>query len=642
MSNTQTQAVSAIDALAVNATGASIAASGDHEYFAQTQEVISLGRDPVTSLVTEPPHTFDIVWNMDLNTALNTTTVIRPPIQVDASEETTKKGVNNAKYYNLATGTFSKEISAVLTGTTSLTYTNVFPIETLPYTIVTMSTDGTTLVCLVSDTLFQVYKNNVTTGLFTPMGSPITNTFALRSACMNYNGTVFFHYDADSNIRSSIYNGTDWVTNGTLPLAASSIKWNVDYSGNVIAITYYSTVIVYERLTGTTWTQKGLPISNSINYGWIKLSSDGLSVMVSANGSNHGQVYTYGGTSTSAWVATASSTGTTVSAMSDDLKTVFASYGPAVYIKTYDSASSTWVLDATKTSSASIMFSMRTLLFVSNDFSTFVLKDTTAAGKMSIVLYKWSGTEYTFLSQIYSIPTTVIAIGMNTLLTLNKTVYNLDSATRIGTGSTEAECMISLSKQLEVTNTRINLLLSDGSNDVGTTMNYAVAAAVSSSVQFSLSDSTQTTAVNNFLAALKTAAGSFRWYDLTNLKNRQTVTTQVRNGLAQLFDRDPQLNNLIGSAATSSTFLDASKIQAKLQSSTNDFYTKFFSVTQLKEVLEAVADKGSRVTVGATFNTWAFVAGDSISCVLRVIDTDSSKTAKSQNSERWLITLQQS
>ena len=349
MSNTQTQAVSAIDALAVNATGASIAASGDHEYFAQTQEVISLGRDPMTSLVTEPPHTFDIVWNMDLHTLLSTAEV-KPPRQVDAGE--------------------------------------------------------------------------------------------------------FYH----------------------APGTVDSTKFKYTLSTNAL----------------------------------------------------------------------------------------------------------TAVIECKK------------------EFATATYTIT-----------------YSQLSPVLSVT---------------------------GAASTEIAALAILAKKMSTDGATATIIATsdlDLSRDVGSSIAPFVIVAVSSSVQSSLSDGTQNTQLAAVMTALKTSTGTSNWYSLTATTfNRKSVTTQVREGLAQLFDRDPQLNNLIGSAATSSTFLDASKIQAKLQSSTDDFYTKFFSVTQLKEVLEAVADKGSRVTVGATFNTWAFVAGDSISCVLRVIDTDSSNTATSQNSERWLITLQ--
>ena len=50
------------------------------------------------------------------------------------------------------------------------------------------------------------------------------------------------------------------------------------------------------------------------------------------------------------------------------------------------------------------------------------------------------------------------------------------------------------------------------------------------------------------------------------------------------------------SASSSSTFLDSSKIATKLQNSGDTFYTKFFSDQQLREVLSAVADKGSRIS----------------------------------------------
>jgi hypothetical protein len=108
-----------------------------------------------------------------------------------------------------------------------------------------------------------------------------------------------------------------------------------------------------------------------------------------------------------------------------------------------------------------------------------------------------------------------------------------------------------------------------------------------------------------------------------------------------LFDRKPELNNLLGSAASASTFLDSALIAAKMQKEgppADDFYTKLFSQAQLREVLEAVADKGSRVSDDAHDDRkYEFQSGDSITAVVKVKDSDANGT----NSDRWLITLQQ-
>jgi hypothetical protein len=216
------------------------------------------------------------------------------------------------------------------------------------------------------------------------------------------------------------------------------------------------------------------------------------------------------------------------------------------------------------------------------------------------------------------------------------TYTHTDSNTRVGTGATESICMGNLANQLQTDGSTVTLLAADGSQDVGSSIAVLMSAAASSSVGNSLEVGNQTATITDFMTQLKSAAGTYEWYsNLTN--NDRSVTTQTRNGLAQLFDRSPQLNNIIGSAATSSAFLDASKIQAKLQLSSDEFYTKYFSDTQLREVLEAVADRGTRITGTGANRKFNFTAGDSITAVVKVTDTDSD----SQNTDRWLITLQQ-
>ena len=161
----------------------------------------------------------------------------------------------------------------------------------------------------------------------------------------------------------------------------------------------------------------------------------------------------------------------------------------------------------------------------------------------------------------------------------------------------------------------------------------------SSSITNSLSTA-QNTAITNFMKSIKGITGPYKWY-VANATNNQSIQTQVKLGLAQLFDKDAQLNNLIGSAASSSTFLDSSKISTKMQSEADIFWSKFFSDQQLKEVLSAVTDKGSRIvknenTISMGINTFNFLVGDTISAMLKVTDSDTT----SLNSDRWMITLQ--
>ena len=215
--------------------------------------------------------------------------------------------------------------------------------------------------------------------------------------------------------------------------------------------------------------------------------------------------------------------------------------------------------------------------------------------------------------------------------------YTNGNDSRSGTGSTEEIAMAELAKQLMVVNTSAVLLAADKSQDVGSTMAVVMVASVSSGIANSFSDGSQDVAIIAFENALKPANGSYEWYSADN-HNSRSVTVQVKSGLAQLFDRKPELNNLLGSAASASTFLDSALIAAKMQDSSDDFYLKMFSQAQLKEVLEAVADKGSRVSAGAHADRkYEFQPGDSITAVVKVKDSDANGT----NSDRWLVTLQQ-
>jgi hypothetical protein len=213
----------------------------------------------------------------------------------------------------------------------------------------------------------------------------------------------------------------------------------------------------------------------------------------------------------------------------------------------------------------------------------------------------------------------------------------------VGIGNNETECCADLAKKMATDGSNIIELPIDGSMTVYSSIALKLTSVVSSSIINSLSDTTQTTVLTAFLTSLKGMTGSYNWYGATG-SNYQSIQTQVKLGLAQLFDKDPQLNNLIGSASSSSTFLDSSKIATKMQKSDDTFYTKFFSDQQLREVLSAVADKGSRISKlsvgsGANYvpsNKFNFSVGDTISAMLKVTDSDTT----SLNSDRWMITLQ--
>ena len=232
-----------------------------------------------------------------------------------------------------------------------------------------------------------------------------------------------------------------------------------------------------------------------------------------------------------------------------------------------------------------------------------------------------------------------LSIIINIGQVLASTTYTLTYLTVSGTGSTIVAAAAVLATKLSTDGSTVTLLASDGSQNVYASLTPNYTTVVSSSILNSLG-AVGATGTASFMSYLKANNGNVgttgSWY-AANANNNQSMQTQVKLGLAQLFDKDPQLNNLIGSASSSSTFLDSSKIAAKLQLTTDTFWTKFFSDQQFREVLSAVADKGSRILLGAAgVNTFNFVAGDTISAMLKVTDTDTT----SLNSDRWMITLQ--
>jgi hypothetical protein len=148
------------------------------------------------------------------------------------------------------------------------------------------------------------------------------------------------------------------------------------------------------------------------------------------------------------------------------------------------------------------------------------------------------------------------------------------------------------------------------------------------------SSAAQDNAISTFMSNLK--ANNF-WYS-SNASNNRPMQNIVKVGLCNLFDKERKLNDLLGSSASSSVFIDADKIMRKMKNPADDFYIKFFSEQQLREVLDAVNDKNSRVEYDDNNNKiFNFIEGDSISAVLRIVDGDTKET----NSDRWLITLLQ-
>jgi hypothetical protein len=212
----------------------------------------------------------------------------------------------------------------------------------------------------------------------------------------------------------------------------------------------------------------------------------------------------------------------------------------------------------------------------------------------------------------------------------------------MGIGTNESECLVNLATKLSITatgstGTTVTLLASDGSQNAYSSIAFKPTPVTSSSILNAL---TSSTGPGPFMTSIKGMTGALNWYGITG-SNNQAIQTQVKFGLAQLFDKDPELNNLIGSASASSVFIDEAKIKLKMQDVTDSFWLKFFSESQLREVLSAVVDKGSRISIGTTgenagINKFNFSIGDTISSMLKVTDTDTTTL----NSDRWMITLQ--
>jgi hypothetical protein len=242
----------------------------------------------------------------------------------------------------------------------------------------------------------------------------------------------------------------------------------------------------------------------------------------------------------------------------------------------------------------------------------------------------------------FTLTTNNLSININVGQVLASTTYTLTYMSLTGTGTSIVAAAAVLATRLSTNGSTVTVL-TDSSQNVYSSLSPNYTTVVSTTILNPLG-AIGATGTASFMAYLKAANGNVgstgSWY-AANTWNNQSIQTQVKLGLAQLFDKDPQLNNLIGSAATSSTFLDSSKIASKMQSTTDTFWTKFFSDQQFREVLSAVADKGSRVAIGGIgatgINTFNFLPGDTISAMLKVTDTDTS----SLNSDRWMITLQQ-
>ena len=152
------------------------------------------------------------------------------------------------------------------------------------------------------------------------------------------------------------------------------------------------------------------------------------------------------------------------------------------------------------------------------------------------------------------------------------------------------------------------------------------------------SSAAQDTAITGFMYNLKLrpfSPTSTSWYN-TNVNNLEAVQFQIKKALCSLFDKNEQLNLLLGSTVTSSVFVDTAKIITVMKS--DSWVSKFFSQQQLREVLDAANDNGRTLVVGEV-KSFNFMEGDSISALVYIVDNDTVSSV-TPNKDLWMVTLE--
>jgi hypothetical protein len=643
-------------------------------YMAATVEEITLGRNPVTSIAPLPNRVFDVLWKMNLNTAL---TNIRAPSVMDASEQATLSGIpistEDIFTYTLTTNGLSKDFTAMRLNSvfqsgdsstvykiiygTSLYYSPTHFYKDPIYTV--LSYDGNYISARNTQGNQSVY-NTKTGGILSlpPLlyrgtlksGSKISDdalTLSYNTGLSSNTGVIIETFKLNVGFTGSVlFSSAIGSQGGITGTNDGSVLHDMSSSGNTIVYSNATTLNRYEYTSGTkTWDIKGTTGCSAMSG--ISSNSD-CSRVACYNASN---VYIYNWTGS--WNLEATIPMLSVSGVK------FSRLGNILVINTTTNMyiynkNPTWVQHS------SFLVAMPYPIFHINPTETSIIINN-LAGWTNIsnsTLYEYDGTSWSLKTTDQHVAyqmspdwTTCTAVTSSTMYTIDSTpmyppagniVYFFNSR-NVGIGNNEKECCADLAKKMATDGSNIIELPIDGSMTVYSSIALKLTSVVSSSILNSLSDTTQSTVLTAFLTSLKGMTGSYNWYGATG-SNSQSIQTQVKLGLAQLFDKDPQLNNLIGSASSSSTFLDSSKIATKMQKSDDTFYTKFFSDQQLREVLSAVADKGSRISKlsvksGGNYvpsNKFNFSVGDTISAMLKVTDIDTT----SLNSDRWMITLQ--
>ena len=651
-------------------------------YMAATVEEITLGRNPVTSIAPLPNRVFDIVWKMNLNTAL---TNIRAPSVMDASEQAAISGIpistEDIFTYTLTTDGLSKDFTAmrlhtstapntagdpsgvykIIYGHTPITPTGIVP--NLYYSV--LSYDGN-YITLRSNTNVQTVYNTKTKGFLTLPPLPYRAsesysatkisddglTLSYNNAYYAVNGYVIETFKLNAGFTGSVvFSSAIGSQGGITGPVDGSILHDMSSTGNTIVLTTTTSLNRYEYASATkTWDIKGTTGCSQMSG----ISSNGDCSRVACYSASNVYIYNW----TTYWNLEATLP------MLNVKNVKFSRAGNILVISTTTNVyiynkNPNWVAQTSFTNAFSWTF-----IFINQTETSIILNNYVIDGNGLTVqnskVYDYNGTSWSLTRTDKYVAYQMSPDGTVGLASTNRSMYATNSADRVyhyytdnqvyffnslnvGIGNNETECCANLAKRLATDGSNIIELPINGSMTVYSSVALKLTSVVSSSITNSLSDTTQTTVLTEFLTSLKGMTGSYNWYGAT-VSNYQSIQTQVKLGLAQLFDKDPQLNNLIGSASSSSTFLDSSKIATKMQNSGDTFYTKFFSDQQLREVLSAVADKGSRISKLSIFqsgnwhasNKFNFSVGDTISAMLKVTDIDTT----SLNSDRWMITLQ--
>ena len=197
----------------------------------------------------------------------------------------------------------------------------------------------------------------------------------------------------------------------------------------------------------------------------------------------------------------------------------------------------------------------------------------------------------------------------------------------------------SLSSDFGVHNIEIYVDLNYELKNAGIKAPYVADVNNAQNTQGTLFDglASQTTELNLFLYNVKYLWATHKEGGL----NQILLCNQVRNGLVKLFDKS-DLNNLLGNNLSSTTYLDIYKIINAINSG-NTFYEKMMSFTQLRQVLDGVADSGTKTEAQFDNNgvflcrNYKFNEGDSINSILLVNDGDLPNGQV--NVDKWVITF---